>query len=253
MTELTAGELSDPRTLAALLRPTTPDGVLSIYVNADSGSDPGLRGTAIDIRNRLSELEGNIAAEGPPERVRALSDGLRRLGPDVERITSPHERGRGRILFGPLGDGSITRIACQMPVANRVVLDATAFVHPLLELLDEGRPAGVSYSRPRTWRGCSVAAGRVARARADRARGRRSAARAAWTGRIKPTLADLHAQTRAARRTRERAHAALPRARRRHRRRGRQRAWLATHGGQRRRTSRPNRWRRRSRAGCRAA
>lgn len=31
----------------------------------------------------------------------------------------------------------------QMPVPNRVVLDDGPFVHPLLELLDEGRPAGV--------------------------------------------------------------------------------------------------------------
>jgi hypothetical protein len=30
-----------------------------------------------------------------------------------------------------------------MPVPNRVVLDSSAFVHPLIELLDEGRPAGV--------------------------------------------------------------------------------------------------------------
>jgi hypothetical protein len=30
-----------------------------------------------------------------------------------------------------------------MPLSNRVVLDAGPFIHPLLELLDEGRPAGV--------------------------------------------------------------------------------------------------------------
>ncbi|HTM85817.1 MAG TPA: hypothetical protein VL179_13115, partial [Mycobacterium sp.] len=30
-----------------------------------------------------------------------------------------------------------------MPVATRVVLDDSPFIHPLLELLDEGRPAGV--------------------------------------------------------------------------------------------------------------
>jgi hypothetical protein len=30
-----------------------------------------------------------------------------------------------------------------MPLPNRVVLDSAPFIHPLLELLDEGRPAGV--------------------------------------------------------------------------------------------------------------
>jgi hypothetical protein len=47
------------------------------------------------------------------------------------------------VLFAALGEGDVTRFAGQLPVANRVVLDRTAFVHPLLELLDEGRPAGV--------------------------------------------------------------------------------------------------------------
>jgi hypothetical protein len=47
------------------------------------------------------------------------------------------------VLFAPLGDGDVTRFASQMTVGNRVVLDASAFVHPLLELLDEGRPSGV--------------------------------------------------------------------------------------------------------------
>jgi Bacterial archaeo-eukaryotic release factor family 10 len=143
MIELTARNAFDRDTLMGLLRQSPADGVLSIYVNADSRSDPGLQGAGIDIRNRLAQLERNLAAEGPPERGRALTDGFRRLGSEIERITNPQERGRGRALFAPLGGGQVTRFASQMPVANRVVLDKTAFVHPLLELLDEGRPAGV--------------------------------------------------------------------------------------------------------------
>ena len=84
------------RDLTRLLRHAPPGGVLSIYVNADSGTDPGLRGAAIDIRNRLSELERNIESEGPPERAGALSDRLRRLAPEIERITNPRARPRAR-------------------------------------------------------------------------------------------------------------------------------------------------------------
>lgn len=143
MTELTTDQLFDAETVAALLRQAPDGGVLSIYVAADPGADPGLQGAAIDIRNRLSELERNVEREGPPERAAAVSDALRRLAPEVERLTSPHEPGRGRVLFAPIADGEVTRFAGRMPVANRVVLDRTPFVHPLLELLDEGRPAGV--------------------------------------------------------------------------------------------------------------
>lgn len=143
MTELTSEQLFDPETVAGLLRDAPEGGVLSIYMDADVGADPGLQGGAIDIQNRLSELQRNIDAEGPPERARALGNALRRLAPEIERLTSPRERGRGRALFAPLRDGDVTRFAVRMPVANRVVLDATAFVHPLIELLDEGQPAGL--------------------------------------------------------------------------------------------------------------
>jgi len=143
MTDLTTDQLFDPGTIAALVRDAPEGGVLSVYVDADTGADPGLQAARIDIRNRLAELQRNVEAEGPAERAAAVGDALRRLGPEIERLTSPQASGRGRVLFAPLGGGDVTRIASQLPVANRVVLDDTAFVHPLLELLDEGRPAGI--------------------------------------------------------------------------------------------------------------
>jgi hypothetical protein len=143
MPELTSDQLFEPDTVAGLLHRAPEGGVLSIYVDAGGGADPGLQGAAIDIRNRLAELQRNVGAEGPPERAAAVADALRRLGPEIERLTSPHGSGRGRVLFAAVGDGDVIRFAGRMPVANRVVLDDSAFVHPLLELLDEGRPAGV--------------------------------------------------------------------------------------------------------------
>lgn len=61
----------------------------------------------------------------------------------MERLTSPIESGRGRIAFFGLGDDWDLQVGTQMAVPNRVVLDDGPFVHPLLELLDEGRAAGV--------------------------------------------------------------------------------------------------------------
>lgn len=144
MAELTTSELFDPDTLLDLARRTAAGGVLSIYVAADSGADPGLRGAAIEIKNRLAELERNVADGDTPERARALREGIERLGAEIERLTSPQEPGRGRALFALLdGEGEVIRFSSQMPLSNRVVLDASPFIHPLLELLDEGRPAGV--------------------------------------------------------------------------------------------------------------
>jgi hypothetical protein len=117
---------------------------VSIYVDAQPGG-PGTRsrGPAIDIKNRLAELERSIGADGPPELARAMRDRLERLAPEIERLLDPRESGRGRALYVPLADGPAARFTSQLPLSNRVVLDSSAFIHPLLELLDEGRPAGV--------------------------------------------------------------------------------------------------------------
>lgn len=141
--DLKAETLFDPEALLALLRRTDEAGVLSIYVAIDHGADPGLRGAAIDVKNRLSELERNLSADGPAERRQRLRETLQRLSPEIDRLTDPQWSGRGRALFAPLSDGEAGRLSVQMPLANRVVLDEGPFIHPLLELLDEGRPAGV--------------------------------------------------------------------------------------------------------------
>ena len=58
--ELAAADL-DSASLLALLDNADPIGVLSIFVDARAEA----RGTAIDIPNRLSQLERSVAAEGP--------------------------------------------------------------------------------------------------------------------------------------------------------------------------------------------
>ncbi|MEZ5122051.1 MAG: VLRF1 family aeRF1-type release factor [Solirubrobacterales bacterium] len=142
MTDL-APESLTPDALLELSRRTDPVGVLSIYVDADSGVDPGLRGAAIDIDNRLAELQRRTEDQGPPELARAVEDGIRRVRPQIHRLTDPALSGRGRALFCALSDGQTTGFSSQMRLAHRVVLAAGAFIHPLLELADEGRPAGV--------------------------------------------------------------------------------------------------------------
>lgn len=144
MLHMTTTEELDTEALLTLVRQNDPLGVLSIYVDAQPGG-PGARsrGAGIDIRNRLAELESRIRSDGPPERAVAVSDRLERLVPDIERLVDPRETGRGRVLFVPLSEDRLTRFSSRLSVPNRVVLDSSAFVHPLLELLDEGRPTGV--------------------------------------------------------------------------------------------------------------
>jgi Bacterial archaeo-eukaryotic release factor family 10 len=138
--ELTAADLGDD-VLLDLIRNDDPLGVLSIYV--DGGSAATDQGAAIDIKNRLVELERGVADDGSPQLAEALSATLRRIAPAVERLFEPRASGRGRALFAPLSAGELTSVSSRLRLPNRVVLDSTPFVHPLLELIDEGRPAGV--------------------------------------------------------------------------------------------------------------
>jgi hypothetical protein len=68
---------------------------------------------------------------------------IRRITPVLERLVGPGAGGRGRALFAPLGSSEVTTFSTQLRLPNRVVLDSTPFIHPLLELLERGRPAGV--------------------------------------------------------------------------------------------------------------
>jgi hypothetical protein len=145
--ELAAADLGDD-VLLHLIRNDDPLGVLSIYV--DGGSSATDRGAAIDIKNRIVELERSVADDGSPQLTDALSATLRRIAPAVERCFHPRASGRGRALFAPLSAGVLTRVSSRLRLPNRVVLDSTPFIHPLLELIDEGRPAGVVLTSSRS-------------------------------------------------------------------------------------------------------
>ena len=129
----------DVETPLELSRLTDPAAVLSVCVDARPGA---LRTASSDIRNRITELERRIAGDGSRERSRAIREGIARLEAEIDRLTDPEEPGRGRALFAAMTDGWLRLVSTQLPLPNRVVLDRGPFIHPSLELLDEGAPAG---------------------------------------------------------------------------------------------------------------
>jgi hypothetical protein len=133
--ELTATDLG-PGGLHALLGAADPIGVLSVFVDD--------RATAIDIQNRLAQVERAAIDEGRAERAAALSEALVRVAPALERLRAA----RARAVFTPLSRITPTVFSTQLRLPNRVVLDDRPFVHPLLESLDRGRPAGVILMAP---------------------------------------------------------------------------------------------------------
>lgn len=144
MLDLSIPERLDGVALLPLLQRTDPIGVVSIYVDLEpDGRRREPRAAAIDIWNRLTELERRLDAEPAPERALAVGAALRRWSHAIEELVDPRESGRGRALYIPLSGGRPARFTSRLALPNRVVLDASPFVHPLLELIDEGRPTGV--------------------------------------------------------------------------------------------------------------
>lgn len=129
----------DQHALQELNRRVDPLGVLSIYVTVEPAHHDA---AGIDLGNRFRELHRRIAGDGQRTHSGMLA-ALERLQPEVERLAGPVGPGRGRVSFAGLDGGWIVRLDSHMPMPNRVVLDDGPFIHPLLELLDEGSPAGV--------------------------------------------------------------------------------------------------------------
>lgn len=128
----------DDQALLDLARRTDPLGVLAVYATVEPGEDR--KAVAIDLNNRYRELQSRMGEEGSTKPTAAA---LERLRPQVDRLTSPTQPGRGRIAFLALSTDWELWLTSQLPVPCRVVLDDGPFIHPLLELLDEGQPAGV--------------------------------------------------------------------------------------------------------------
>ena len=101
------------------------------------------------MKNRLLELQRNVARD-ESQRAAALNATLERVAPVVERFVDPRASGRGHAVFASLSTGALTCVSSRLRLPNRVVLDSTPFIHPLLELIDEGRPAGVVLTSARS-------------------------------------------------------------------------------------------------------
>jgi hypothetical protein len=127
-------------TLLELSRRTDSVGVLSVYLDARPGE---LRAASIDVKNRLAELERRVIADASPDQAQSVQAGIDGVAGEIDRLSDPDEPGRGRILFAALDDTWLIRVSAPLPIPNRVVLDRSACIHPLLELLDAGGPVGV--------------------------------------------------------------------------------------------------------------
>lgn len=133
------------KTILELLDIRDTHGVLSIFVGItpDRAAEPE-PGWPIEIRNQLRDLRQRVKDEGPHDRRTALDERIGGLERDLERLLDASNHGRGRALFATVDEDRVETISIQIPFADRVVFDRTAYVRPLVAALEEGRTAGIA-------------------------------------------------------------------------------------------------------------
>jgi hypothetical protein len=119
-------------------------GVLSIFVDASPdrqiGEPPALE---VSVRQALKKLVEEVHESGPRERWKALTERLDELEPELNRLLSNGESGRGRALFAGIGGGAVRSLQLQVPLREAVVLDEHACLSPLVAALDGTACVGI--------------------------------------------------------------------------------------------------------------
>lgn len=135
----------DRVTLRTLAGMSDEIGVLSIYVTRDPHARAESTGSTpweLRLRQQLSQLREQVKQDGPRSHWKALTDRLEQLRPDIDRLLDPTSSGRGAALFAGLASGEVIDVAAQVPLVDRVVLEPTAYLRPLVTAWSVAGPAG---------------------------------------------------------------------------------------------------------------
>lgn len=144
MTPATVQRTVDLRKLvASVSRMRDPLGVLSITIGIEPGAvSGGTPAWEIAVGNDLARLrrDGSV---GP-----ALARWFEETPTRLAELLDPTASGRGRALYVALESGESTEVALQRALPTGARVGPAAHVLPLLDVLEEGEPAGlVSASR----------------------------------------------------------------------------------------------------------
>jgi hypothetical protein len=131
--------------LEELVAVRDPEGVLSVYADADADRARRHRPRAgeVVLRGRLDRLRKAVRAEGPRARARLLDERLDGLSGRLADAAAPALAGGGRALFLTLSDGRVREVVARRSMGDEVVLEDTAYLMPLLPAIADEEPAGV--------------------------------------------------------------------------------------------------------------
>ncbi|WP_329083977.1 MULTISPECIES: VLRF1 family aeRF1-type release factor [unclassified Streptosporangium] len=119
-------------------------GVLSFYVNVDPHEETQSRPACrIRFGNELADLRERVTADQDRTRRTAVLKRLEDLEADFRLLLNPYETGVGRVMFAPVSGDETRVFSFQLPVADQIVLEPTAYVRPLVNTVETAPSAGL--------------------------------------------------------------------------------------------------------------
>lgn len=122
-------------------------GILSVYLTLD----PQRRAEStpkspwdLHLRHELDRMRERFREHAPRAHQQALTERLKALSMELERLRDPAAPGQGRALFAGVASGEVQTVSLQVPLVNRAVLEARPHLRPLLSAWSIAGPAGAA-------------------------------------------------------------------------------------------------------------
>lgn len=116
--------------------------VVSVYVTDEWNSENARRSSGIRLRQELDRAARN-ARRDDQALGRAVAGHLNDIMIEIQRL-STKANGLGRALFAPVSRDELYVLSLQHPLPNRVVLQPSAYIRPLVSAWSRDGPAGVA-------------------------------------------------------------------------------------------------------------
>jgi hypothetical protein len=130
--------------ISALSQLADPIGVISLYVGRPMDRAAQQPMVPLEIRDLVRKLEQDLKGTLSRRDFDMVHDRFTGLEPELDRMLEIASHGRGHALFAPVTQKDrVETIDVQLPLPTTLYFAKGANIRPLIQALDEGRPAGM--------------------------------------------------------------------------------------------------------------
>jgi hypothetical protein len=133
----------DRRELRTLANLQDDIAVISVFVTDEWNSENARRAAGMRLRQELDRAARGARHDDPRRLGPALASRLDDITIELQRLATT-AAGLGRALFAPLSRDELHVLSLQHPLPNRVIVEPSAYIRPLVSAWSLDGPAGVA-------------------------------------------------------------------------------------------------------------